>query len=87
MANQYLKSEIDHKKIEIISFISRLEKVELLLQIEELIQTSVPDWWTLVSDIEKEKIKEGLRDIEEGKVVSHDVVMKRAQEKIQSFSK
>jgi hypothetical protein len=87
MANQYLKSEIDHKKIEIISFISRLEKVELLLQIEELIQASVPDWWTLVIDIEKEKIKEGLRDIEEGKVVSHDVVMKRAQEKIQSFSK
>jgi len=81
-----LKSEINTKKVEIIAFISRLEKVELLLQIEDLIKSSAPpDWWNLISDKEKEKIEEGLLDIKEGRTVPHDVVMKKAQEKINSF--
>ena len=81
-----LKSEINTKKVEIIAFISRLEKVELLLQIEDLIKSSAPpDWWNLISDKEKEKIEEGLLDIKEGRTAPHDVVMKKAQEKINSF--
>jgi hypothetical protein len=80
-----LKSEINTKKVEIIAFISRLEKVELLLQIEDLIKSSASDWWNFISDSEKEKIEEGLLDIKEGRTVPHDIVMKKAEEKIKSF--
>ena len=34
------------------------------------------DWWNELSDVEKNSIEMGLKDIEEGKVISHEEVMK-----------
>ncbi len=34
------------------------------------------DWWNELSDVEKNAIEMGLKDIEEGKVISHEDVMK-----------
>lgn len=82
-----LNQEMNTKKVEIISFITHLDKIEILLEIESLIKTSVPDWWNLISSIEKEKIEEGLLDIQEGRILTHAKVMLKAQEKINSFEK
>ena len=88
MTSQALSNqEMNTKKVEIISFITHLEKIELLLEIESLIKSSVPDWWNLMTKIEKEKIEDGLLDFEEGRISTHENVMLKSQAKIDSFNR
>ncbi len=54
-----LNQEMNSKKVEIISFITHLDK---------------------------KKIEAGLLDIEEGKIVTNETVMKKAQEKLDNRS-
>lgn len=50
---------------------SFIEKVKALLLKESV------DWWNDLSDEEKAEIEEGLKQIENGEVVSHESVMKQ----------
>ncbi|PZU88737.1 MAG: hypothetical protein DI529_05125 [Chryseobacterium sp.] len=55
--------------------VNRLE--ELHLFIKTLIsKKETADWWDEISDAEKESIEEGLKDIEEGRVISHEDFLK-----------
>lgn len=63
-----------------------MEKIDLLLQIEELIRSSTSDWWEFISEQEKNKIKEGLEDVKEGRTIPHDIVMKKAEAKLILFT-
>ena len=50
---------------------SFIEKVKVLLLKENV------DWWNDLNDEEKAEIEEGLKQIENGEVVSHESVMKQ----------
>lgn len=55
------------------------EKVKAILKAIEVdfIEDSVEnDWWNELSDSEKNSIEMGLKDVEEGRVISHEEVMK-----------
>lgn len=55
--------------------VNKLE--ELHLFIKTLIsKKETADWWDEISDAEKESIEEGLKDIEEGRVISHEDFLK-----------
>lgn len=42
------------------------------------------DFWDTLSDTEKKEIEEGLKDIEEGKLISHDEVMKEVKSRLKN---
>ena len=55
------------------------EKEKAILKAIEVdfIEDSVEnDWWNELSDSEKNSIEMGLKDVEEGRVISHEEVMK-----------
>ena len=55
------------------------EKVKAILKAIEVdfIEDSVEnDWWNELSDSEKNSIEMGLKDVEEGRVISHEEVIK-----------
>ncbi|MFN0189757.1 MAG: hypothetical protein ACKVQV_13735 [Bacteroidia bacterium] len=39
--------------------------------------SSSQDWWETLSEAQRESIEKGLKDIEDGKVISHKDVMKK----------
>ena len=66
-------------KLEIIEWLSRLKNPHTIQYLKSVKDASVSqeDWWLSLSDNQIESIERGLRDIEEGKVVSHEDVKKR----------
>ncbi|MDP2452905.1 MULTISPECIES: hypothetical protein [unclassified Kaistella] len=55
------------------------EKIKAILKAIEVdfVEDNVEkDWWNELSDAEKKSIETGLKDIEEGRVISHEEVMK-----------
>lgn len=67
---------IETRKVNIISWITRLNDEEILSKIESL-QINEPDWWNLISNEEKSEIEQGLEEIEKGQTKSHDEVMSK----------
>ena len=69
---------IQAKKLGLIEWIARLNDssiIEKLTRIHhEYSKTS--DWWDEISNYEKESIEKGLKDIEEGRVHSHETAKK-----------
>lgn len=64
------------KKLEIINFVSKTNDSGLINAIHELLQDFARhgDFWDELSDKEKTKIEEGLKDIREGRVTPHEEV-------------
>ena len=55
------------------------EKIKAILkaiEVDFVEDTLENDWWHELSDSEKHSIEMGLKDVEEGKVISHEEVMK-----------
>lgn len=59
-------------KNQLIRTIIEMEDVSVLNRIESLLMEE--DWWNAIPITEKEGIERGLKDIEDGKVVSHQDV-------------
>lgn len=74
-------SIIEKRKIKLISIISRLYDSSTLEEIENILIRKNSDWWDEISEYEKEAIKDGLKDIEDGKLISHDQVMNNISDK------
>ena len=69
---------IQAEKLGLIEWIARLndsKTIEKLKQFREEYSKS-SDWWDEISITEKESIERGLKDIENGKVHSHDSAKK-----------
>jgi hypothetical protein len=69
---------IQAEKLKLIEWIARLndsKAIEKLKQFREGYSKS-SDWWDEISITEKESIERGLKDIEKGKVHSHDSAKK-----------
>lgn len=63
-------------KLELIEWLTKLDDDETI-QYLKLVKDSKDkqtDWWHDLSNAQKRGIERGLRDIDEGKVVSHDQV-------------
>ncbi|MCG2779961.1 MAG: hypothetical protein L6264_03360 [Weeksellaceae bacterium] len=66
---------IQNKKLELIQWLSTVEDLSVINKIFE-IKKEKSDWWDELSEAEKESIEKGLKDLDEGKTVSHSEVKK-----------
>lgn len=66
----------DAIKLELIEWLTKLEDDETIqyLKIVKDSKSTEHDWWEDLSENEKKGIERGLKDIEAGRVVSHDEV-------------
>jgi len=63
-------------KLELIEWLSRLEDEDTIEYLKVVKDSSLKenDWWHELTANQKEAIDRGLKDIEEGRIVSHDEV-------------
>gem|GEM_PF-572920 len=52
--------------------------------VDFLVYRNQKDWYDLLTSEEKQAIEEGLKDIEEGRVISHEKVMEEMRQYIQT---
>jgi hypothetical protein len=66
----------DAIKLELIEWLTKLEDDETIqyLKIVKDSKSTEHDWWEDLSENEKKGIEKGLKDIEAGRVFSHDEV-------------
>ena len=78
---------LEAKKIELISKITRLIDYSVLLELEKILYKSEQESedWDSLSNMEKEKIEKGLDSIKKGKVISHSVVNETVKKHIQKL--
>ncbi len=76
---------IEAKKVELISKITRLIDYFILLELEKILYLSEQETeeWDTLTKSEKEKIEKGLDSIKKGKVISNKIV----KETINTFIK
>ncbi len=76
---------IENKKIKLISVIAQIYNVDILDAVENLLLNSKTDWWTTISKSEQIAIDEGLADIKNGKVLSHQNVIQEVNKKFKEL--
>ena len=66
-------------KLELIEWLTKLKDIEILnyLKVVKESTTSKNDWWNDLTEQQIQGIQRGLKDIDEGRVVSHNVVKKK----------
>ena len=70
--------EIEALKLELIEWLSKVKDSETIELIKNLKDSfDADDWWDDLSDDNKMGIKNGLKDIEEGRVVTHEEVARK----------
>ncbi len=67
---------LQHKKIELIQWLSTLDDVSMIEKIIQLRKTEATDWWHEISTAEKESIEKGLADAHAGKLKPHSEARK-----------
>jgi predicted transcriptional regulator len=70
--------DIQHEKLSLIEWISRLSDSSIIEKLREIQNnySKTEDWWHSLKKEELESINRGLKDIEEGRVHSHETVRK-----------
>lgn len=70
------------KKLELVQLILNTEKKAVLEQVEALLKKGGDsDWWEELSEPEKETLKDSIKEADEGKLISHDEVLKEVRAK------
>ena len=59
---------IQNSKIELIQWLTTLEDTTVIQKIIDLRKNESNEWWNNISDTEKESIKKGISEAEEGKL-------------------
>lgn len=67
---------IQTKKIELIQWLSNIEDMAILEKITELRKQQNKDWYSSISEDEKQSIEQGLEDAENGKLNPHSTARK-----------
>ena len=68
---------INFNRKELADYILHSAKDSFIEKVKTLLLKENVDWWNDLSDEEKAEIEEGLKQIENGEVVSHESVMKQ----------
>jgi len=66
-------------KLELIAWLSKLEDQDTIeyLKIVKDTQETQRDWWIDLTEYQKHGIERGMKDIKEGRTISHDEVKKK----------
>ncbi len=67
---------LQHKKIELIQWLSTLDDISIIEKIIQLRKTEATDWWKEISTAEKESIDKGIADADAGKLKPHSEARK-----------
>jgi len=74
--------DIQALKLELVEKILHVEKPSLLVKIGEILKNDEKDdWWEQLPSEIQESILEGIKDIEEGRIFSHDEVIREAKQR------
>ncbi|MBU3928134.1 MAG: hypothetical protein KKB74_10040 [Bacteroidetes bacterium] len=74
--------DIQSLKLDLISKIMSIDKPALLIEINKILQKeNKTDWWDNLPLEVQESILEGLTDIQNGNVLTHEQVMQEAKQK------
>jgi predicted transcriptional regulator len=70
--------DIQAEKLRLIEWISRINDKSLIAKLKKMQSDYIgsTDWWDELNQEEKDSIERGLKDIEEGRVHSHETVQK-----------
>ncbi len=68
---------IEATKLELMQLLLNTNRESILMKIKRIYQEESSDWWAEMSAEEQAETEEGLRQSENGEVVSHESVMKR----------
>jgi len=73
---------IQSKKLEIVQLILNTEKPAILEKIEDILKKEKSsDWWNEISEGERKSIERGILEADNGELIPHDEVMKKAKAK------
>ena len=66
-------------KLELIEWLTKLNDIDILkyLKIIKEARTDNEDWWDDLTEQQKLGIQRGLKDVDEGRIVSHSNVKKK----------
>lgn len=66
-------------KLELIEWLTKLNDIETLnyLKVVKDSRSGDQDWWSDLTEQQRDGIQRGIKDIDEGRVVSHSDVKKR----------
>ncbi len=64
-------SNLQNIKLEIIQWLLTLEDTTLIERIKEIQTESNKDWWNSISDKEKESIRQGIKEADNGNIKPH----------------
>jgi len=69
---------IQAEKLGLIEWIARLNDSTVIEKLKKIYEenSQSSDWWNEISISEKESIESGLKDIEEGRIHSHETARK-----------
>lgn len=74
--------DVSALKLDLVQKILNTENPSLLSEIDSLLQKEVEkDWWDQLPREVQDSILEGVKDIEEGNVFTHDQVIQEAKQK------
>lgn len=68
--------DIQLEKLELIKLLAETENPSIIKDIKKIFHREKKDWWEELSDEQKAAIEEGIKDADEGRVVSYEHFMK-----------
>ena len=66
-----IELNIQNKKLELIQWLSTIEDSAIIEKIMDLRKRESKDWWSSISESEKNSIEKGLEDADAGKLNPH----------------
>lgn len=74
--------DIQAEKYKLIEWITSLKDISLINRLKTVKEEASKDWWDDLSQEERESVEQGLRDIKEGRVHSHEEVMAKFKKRV-----
>lgn len=68
---------IEATKLELMQLLLNTTKESILMKIKRIYQEETQDWWDELNTEERAEIEEGLLQVKNGMVASHETVMKQ----------
>ncbi|MEQ8555254.1 MAG: hypothetical protein RIC06_21690 [Cyclobacteriaceae bacterium] len=77
--------DIQTLKIELIQWLTEINDPEIIQQLTEIKEGH--DWWDSITAEEQIAIDQGLKELDGGNSISHEVVKNAVQEKLKKYGK
>jgi hypothetical protein len=71
-----LEFDIEHKKMELIKWLSSINDDKVIEKLINLRKKEDKDWWNIISKEERQLVDKGLDEAQKGKLNSHNEVKK-----------